>query len=114
MTNADKTHCPEGHPYDEDNTVINPVTGGRGCRTCRGPGRREYLQAYRARTKEVAGITVTTLPPGDLGICDWYRRHARWEGDDSEAPQHHSVSDSPGRAECHYCKEILIIEREKE
>lgn len=29
-----KTHCPKGHPYDEVNTQINSVNGGRECRTC--------------------------------------------------------------------------------
>lgn len=28
-----RTHCPQGHPYDEENTWISK-TGGRGCRTC--------------------------------------------------------------------------------
>jgi hypothetical protein len=32
--NAVKTHCPEGHPYDEENTYIIPSTGGRMCRIC--------------------------------------------------------------------------------
>ena len=31
---ASKTHCPQGHPYDEENTYVNPSTGGRQCRTC--------------------------------------------------------------------------------
>lgn len=31
--NAIKTHCPQGHPYDEANTYISP-SGGRSCRTC--------------------------------------------------------------------------------
>lgn len=29
-----KTHCPKGHPYDEQNTRINNSNGGRECRTC--------------------------------------------------------------------------------
>lgn len=33
--NHKKTHCPQGHPYDEANTYRPPV-GGRVCRTCRG------------------------------------------------------------------------------
>lgn len=32
--NAVKTHCPQGHPYDLDNTYAMPG-GGRGCRECR-------------------------------------------------------------------------------
>ena len=30
----EKTHCPQGHPYDALNTHINKA-GGRCCRTCR-------------------------------------------------------------------------------
>lgn len=32
--NARKTHCPESHPYSEENTYQRPG-GGRECRTCR-------------------------------------------------------------------------------
>ena len=31
--NARKTHCPQGHPYDETNTI--QFKTGRQCRTCR-------------------------------------------------------------------------------
>lgn len=35
-----KTHCPSGHPYDEENTYV-PPSGERQCRTCkREAGRR--------------------------------------------------------------------------
>ena|ERR1017187_9891063 len=27
------THCPQGHPYDEENTYVDP-DGARRCRTC--------------------------------------------------------------------------------
>ena len=29
----DRTHCPAGHPYDEENTYLRP-DGGRDCRIC--------------------------------------------------------------------------------
>ena len=29
-----KTHCPQGHPYDEANTYVTPGKGWRHCRTC--------------------------------------------------------------------------------
>ncbi|MEW2498345.1 HNH endonuclease [Streptomyces nodosus] len=31
--NARKTHCPQGHPYDEENTRTRP-RGSRDCRAC--------------------------------------------------------------------------------
>lgn len=31
---ARRTHCPQGHPYDEANTYRKPQ-GGRACRTCK-------------------------------------------------------------------------------
>ena len=31
--NSQKTHCPQGHPYDDANTVVRP-NGGRRCRAC--------------------------------------------------------------------------------
>ncbi|MBN0039487.1 hypothetical protein JN535_04765 [Cellulosimicrobium cellulans] len=30
-----KTHCPYGHPYNEDNTIVYPSDGRRRCRACR-------------------------------------------------------------------------------
>jgi hypothetical protein len=33
---AAKTHCPQGHPYDEVNTY-RPPSGGRYCRACSNP-----------------------------------------------------------------------------
>lgn len=35
-----KTHCPQGHPYDDANTRITK-TGGRACRAC---GRSKYIR----------------------------------------------------------------------
>lgn len=32
---ARKTHCVRGHPFDAENTYIEPRRGGRVCRTCR-------------------------------------------------------------------------------
>jgi hypothetical protein len=33
--NTKKTHCPNGHPYNEENTYIQPSNGSRRCRACR-------------------------------------------------------------------------------
>ncbi len=40
--NAQKTHCPRGHPYDEQNTRRDRA-GGRYCRTCN----RERMRVKR-------------------------------------------------------------------
>lgn len=32
---ANVTHCPHGHAYDEANTYVHPIKGGRVCRACR-------------------------------------------------------------------------------
>jgi hypothetical protein len=58
--NARKTHCPQGHPYDEENTSTNTTTGGRLCRSC-----------CRARSKERCRM-----------LSGWYERpHRRSPGE---------------------------------
>lgn len=50
-----KTHCPQGHPYDEENTAVRYVGGGtrpsRICRACKRAHnrRRHHLQKRRAK-----------------------------------------------------------------
>lgn len=39
--NALKTHCVRGHPYDEENTYVQP-DGGRRCRECARITKREW------------------------------------------------------------------------
>lgn len=41
-----RTHCPKGHPYDEENTRLNQ-RGHRGCKSCD----REVKRAIRARRR---------------------------------------------------------------
>ena len=43
-----RTHCPHGHPYDEENTYVLPH-GGRACRTCRSAAVRQYRDRVRER-----------------------------------------------------------------
>jgi hypothetical protein len=49
--NAAKTHCVNGHPFDEANTYFGP-RGGRGCRTCQRAAQSRYQQ--RKALREVA------------------------------------------------------------
>lgn len=46
--NAAKTHCINGHPYDEANTYARP-SGGRGCRICKRRSDCEAKRRSRAR-----------------------------------------------------------------
>lgn len=46
---AKKTHCPAGHPYDEENTFLNPTTGSRQCRTCTRAQKRAYKERQKAK-----------------------------------------------------------------
>jgi hypothetical protein len=42
--NTKVTHCPQGHPYDETNTYIEPSTGARRCQVCRLATLRRYRE----------------------------------------------------------------------
>lgn len=48
---AAKTHCPEGHPYDEANTYVSP-NGGRNCRACTRVRNREAQRRRRSAARE--------------------------------------------------------------
>jgi hypothetical protein len=45
---AAKTRCPQGHPYDEANTLVNKA-GGRVCLTCKRAASRATSRARRQR-----------------------------------------------------------------
>ena len=45
--NESKTHCPQGHPYSDENTYIYP-TGNRRCRICRRDAHRRHEQKRTA------------------------------------------------------------------
>jgi hypothetical protein len=51
VKNRLKTHCPHGHPYDEENTRMTPH-GGRACRACN----RAAQQRFRERVAAATGL----------------------------------------------------------
>lgn len=53
LRNRLKTHCPNGHPYDEQNTLLEQQGRARRCRICR----RKRVQARRAR-KRAQGLAA--------------------------------------------------------
>jgi hypothetical protein len=54
--NAAKTHCPQGHPYDAENTYYRNENGRRSCRPCRNEASRRYKARRQAidRAREQA------------------------------------------------------------
>lgn len=56
--NASKTHCPQGHPYDQENTLPTP-SGGRACRTCS----RARFRAWWAKQPPGPGRQIKTHCP---------------------------------------------------
>ena len=50
--NAQKTHCPKGHPYSEENTYSWPRSHSRQCRICRKEAQK------RAKTKKSDRRTI--------------------------------------------------------
>ena len=48
-----KTHCPQGHPYDEVNTYIRP-DNGRDCRTCNRQRKKEsYIKSKEVKYESI-------------------------------------------------------------
>lgn len=47
--NAVKTHCDNGHLFDEANTYIRPSDGWRDCRKCKAETQRRYLARKAAQ-----------------------------------------------------------------
>ncbi len=48
--NVRKSHCPQGHPYDDVNTYVVPSTRGRMCLTCLYERNRRYQAEGRRPT----------------------------------------------------------------
>ena len=42
------THCRNGHPYDGDNTYVNPKRGGKICRICSAAAQKRSRQRRKA------------------------------------------------------------------
>lgn len=61
--NAEKTHCPKGHPYDEENTYLIPG-GGRACKACTQEATRKRRK--RLREENPPAPRVLEKPEGTL------------------------------------------------
>jgi hypothetical protein len=98
--NADKTHCPQGHPYDEENTYRLP-RGGRGCKECM----RQRNRDRRKRNREANPLTPRVLekPEGELD----YRTGS--EGRRAYSRMHKRVRTARGSAKLQKC--VLCAER---
>lgn len=70
--NAEVTHCPAGHPYDDMNTYHRP-TGrlGRQCRTCRREAGRRFGEVHRAEINDIRAAERRAANPVDFAIREW-------------------------------------------
>ncbi|KKL58395.1 hypothetical protein LCGC14_2225790 [marine sediment metagenome] len=59
--NSMKTHCPQGHPYDEANTYTR--AGYRYCRTCQSENHSKYIQI--PTPEEIAQARAASLDPSN-------------------------------------------------
>lgn len=53
--NTIKTHCPQGHEYNEENTYTHPIKG-RQCRTCKNESQQERRKEETEMIKKFGGI----------------------------------------------------------
>jgi hypothetical protein len=103
---ARKTHCPQGHPYDETNTILL-TDGGRRCRTCA----EGYYAANQDRlrpkrnaayaTRRVAEGKEVLPPPAARTHCK--RGH--------EYTPENTRTTSNGYRQCRACARIIDQQR---
>jgi hypothetical protein len=55
-----KTHCPHGHPYDAENTIIGS-NGGRVCKICKREFGREAQRRFMERLRQAGSDQRITL-----------------------------------------------------
>lgn len=64
--NAAKTHCPHGHPYDDENTYRRPGRPNeRYCRACMRDYARNYNRRRRAEAKAQSATTIRETSQGE-------------------------------------------------
>ena len=82
--NAEKTHCPEGHPYDDENTYVD-AKGKRSCKPCMREAHRRWV-ARGGQRKAKPDVTCSgcgkvkpgrSFRNGVCGACDMRARRAR-------------------------------------
>lgn len=86
--NANKTHCPVGHPYDDENTLWH--RGGRDCRECGRNSRNRRYREMRAVAQATGG-----WEPNLGGFCEY--------GHEYTADNTYTYPDGKKRA-CLICK----------
>jgi hypothetical protein len=63
-SNALKTHCPKGHPYDAENTLRGPNRRERKCRACDRERHRKSTQRERKNAKPTSRGLARSLKQG--------------------------------------------------
>jgi len=63
--NQRKTHCPQGHPYDEANTLRRKNRNGRDCKTCHYAACKRKYYAKKALQDQAARTSLLGPQLGD-------------------------------------------------
>ncbi len=82
VSQAAKTHCPQGHAYSEENTSVirqsNGVGWSRGCRICSRTRSRVYYEAHREEANAAGSVRARALRAADPEAAR-ARDHAYYE-----------------------------------
>ena len=81
MTSTLKTHCPQGHPYDAENTYVSPK-GNRGCKACRCEQRAQFSERKRGQRPQpippYEDRFKARMIPADGGCILWGGHLSKW------------------------------------
>jgi hypothetical protein len=106
--NAAKTHCPKGHPYDEENTRLIP--GGRACKECgresvRNRRKQQRVQERKLRQEPGEGPPAPRPLPEIVGEMDYRMGSPGRRAYGTAHYRNRKVRGNPKRLRCVHCAE---------
>jgi hypothetical protein len=105
--NAEKTHCPKGHPYDEENTRLIP--GGRACKEC---GRESVRR--RRRLQRQANPRPPRPLPEIVGEMDYRMGSPGRRAYGTAHYRNRRVRGNAKRRRCAHCAERGVDKRARD
>lgn len=114
--NKAKTHCPHGHPYTPENTLVSPQ-GWRKCKTCTRARERAYekgTKRHDSRLRRMYGITYEeflALAKAQKFRCGVCKRKCVLRGTRSQADllvvDHCHKTGKVRGLLCHRCNKVI-------